>query len=337
MVWSASEHRKAQRAVIALGIGVLFTVLRLQVWPSPPGEPSDFAQLWAAAGGWLAGKNPYSIVGPGRAFDWLFPLLYPFPAVLVAVPFSFVPLRVADAAFVGLSAAALAWSLTRERLGNPQLLVFASLSFTSAVLTSEWSPLLVAAALTPALGALLAAKPTIGLMLFAAFPRWRTLIFAAAAVVVSVVLLPTWPRDWLAGLHTAVHMTPPILLPGGFVLALVALRWRRPEARLVAAMACVPHTPILYETVPLFLVAESLWENLALVVLTFAAGVLIRRGGALASFDTGMAASAQWLLWLVYVPAMLMILRRPNQAPARAVDAGGSRTAEIQSASADQA
>lgn len=315
MELSASQHLKARRAIIAFGIGALFTALRLHVWASPADEPSDFAQLWAAAGGWLAGKNPYSIVGPGRAFDWLFPLLYPFPAVLVAVPFSFLTLRAADAAFVGLSSGALAWSLTRTRIANPQLLVFASLSFTNAVLTSEWSPVLVAAALTPALGALLAVKPTIGAMLFAAYPRRQTAIFAAVFVAISLVLLPTWPRDWIAGLHTAVHMTPPILLPGGFLLALVALRWRRPEARLLAAMACVPHTPILYETVPLFLVVESLWEGVALLVLTFAAGLLIHRGGALASFDTGMAASARWLLWLVYLPAMVMILVRPNQAP----------------------
>src|SRR5262249_22129609 len=159
------------------------------------------------------------------------------------------------------SAAALAWSLTRERLNNPQLLVFASLSYTSAVLTSEWSPVLVAAALTPALGAILAVKPTISLMLLAAYPRRLSIALAASFGVISVALRPTWQRDWIAGLHTAVHMTPPILLPGGFLLALVAIRWRRPEARLLAAMACIPHTPILYETVPLFLVARSLWEN----------------------------------------------------------------------------
>jgi hypothetical protein len=130
-------------------------------------------------------------------------------------------------------------------------------------------------------------------------------------------------------------MTPPILLPGGFLLALVALRWRRPEARLLAAMACIPHTPILYETVPLFLVAKTLWESLALVVLTFTAGLLIQRGGALASFDTGMAASADWLLWLVYLPAMVMILVRPNQTPDR--EGEGSPAAAIQKQSADQA
>ena len=52
--------------------------------------------IQAGAEAWMAGKDPYSIVGPGREFDQYFPLLYPIPAVLVGVPFTLVASPDAD-------------------------------------------------------------------------------------------------------------------------------------------------------------------------------------------------------------------------------------------------
>jgi hypothetical protein len=46
--------------------------------------------------------------------------------------------------------------------------------------TSQWSLLLTGAALVPAVGFLLVAKPTIGLALFAAFPHWNRRSAAAS-------------------------------------------------------------------------------------------------------------------------------------------------------------
>ncbi|MCA1560455.1 MAG: hypothetical protein LC804_09380, partial [Acidobacteria bacterium] len=79
-------------------------------------QPSDFAQLWHAARAWMHGIDPYSVVGPGRSFPWPFPLLYPMPAVLAAVPFAWLPLRVVDPLVVGIGASAFAWVVMRDRL-----------------------------------------------------------------------------------------------------------------------------------------------------------------------------------------------------------------------------
>src|SRR4029078_6587043 len=60
---------------------------------------------------------------------------------------------------------------------------------------------------------------------------------------------------------------------GGPLILLALIRWRRPEARLIAALACVPQTTLLYEAVPLFLVVYGWYEGLMLSILTIIVGV----------------------------------------------------------------
>jgi hypothetical protein len=129
----------------------------------------------------------------------------------------------------------------------------------------RWSP-----ALTPSLGFLLACKPTIGAALFAGYPTRRAFITASVFALTSVVIYPSWPWYWFEGLRHTAHMTAPVthLTAGGPLLLLALLKWRRPEARILAALSCVPHTTLLYETVPLFLIVRRWYEGVVLVLLT---------------------------------------------------------------------
>jgi hypothetical protein len=96
-----------------------------------------------------------------------------------------------------------------------------------------------------------------------------------------------------------------------FALLLIA-RWRRPEARLVLALACVPQTPLLYETVPLFLVPQTLVEGGALWLGSWLVALWLSVSGPYASDVTRFAASNTAIGWLLYLPCTVMILRRPN-------------------------
>jgi hypothetical protein len=276
-------------------------------------KPSDFAQVWFAAGAWLRGLDPYAVVGPGRSFEWPFPLLYPMTAVLVAVPVSWLPLRVVDALVAGTGGGLFAWAVTRERLNDPRLLMCASAAGLLALQTSQWSPLLSAAALLPVLGAVLACKPTLGLALMAAYPSARALAGMAALTLVSLVAWPSWPWQWLEALPSATHMSAPALRPGGFVVLAVLVRWRLPEARLLAAWSLMPQTPVLYEAVPLFLIPKTWWEAGLLTAMSFACALTIWAGHPYASYDAWMNAGALAMLWWLYVPcAAMIILRRPG-------------------------
>ena len=95
-------------------------------------------------------RTPTSWSDSDRPFHWAYPLVYPFTAIVVGLPFAMAPLTIANALFSAAGAGLMAWGLTRERLHDPRLLVFLSLPFFHAALVSQWSPLLVGAALVPA-------------------------------------------------------------------------------------------------------------------------------------------------------------------------------------------
>lgn len=296
------------RILIVAGLALLAGISRYAFWAPRLVQPSDFAQLWFAARALLAGENPYAQIGPGLAFDWAYPLVYPGPAIVLALPFAPFSLPVADALFVSLGVGVLAWAFTRERLNDPKLLVFMSVAVFAAIPQSQWSMLLTGAALLPSISWLAVAKPSLGLALWLAYPNRIALIGGAIVGVVSLVLLPTWPRDWLAALPAAPARSLVLWNWGGPLILLGLLRWRDPAARLVVALAAIPMTPHLYEAVPLFLLVRRLEEGIVLVVLLFVATA--QCAVPFNSWEAYWAIRADVLVWYVYLPVTGWILIR---------------------------
>jgi len=156
------------------------------------------------------------------------------------------------------------------------------------------------------------ARPIVGFALFAANPRRTTAIGCALFLIVSVVVWPGWIRDWRATFASAPHIVAPILRPGGVLVLLALARWRRAEARLLVAMACVPHTTAPYETIPLFLVAETWREAIALWGLAVLAYVGQYATGPYASQNDYWESGARWIVLLMYLPSVAMVLWRKN-------------------------
>jgi hypothetical protein len=269
--------------------------------------PQDFDQVWFAARAWLAGRNPYALIGPGRAFEWVFPLFYPLPAAIAMTPLAPLPAPWADGAFFAIGAGCFAWALMRY--GYPPLLGMVSVSMFGAVASVQWSPLLGASFVLAPLGVFAVAKPTIGAALFVARPNRWTLVGGAFLLAVAFASQPGWFTAWRSGFAPGLHFGAPVFQRGGFVALLGVLRWRRPEARLLVALACVPQTMLLYEALPLFLIPRTTREAVVLLVASDAAQAVAAyvSGGALATAGAG--------LWLLYLPASLIVLRRKNEGP----------------------
>ena len=238
------------------------------------------------------------------------------PAVLVALPFAALPLRWADTLFVALGFGALAFVLTRDQWRRPgPPWVFASIVAVFVAQHSQWSMLMTAAPFVPAaLGFVLVCKPTIGLALFAARPSKAAAVGCAILTIVSVLVFPGWPRAWWQATQSIANVIgPPVVLRAGGFLVLAALaRWRRAEARLLVAMALVPHTPMIHEAVPLFLIAETLEEGAILAILTLVSWAALNRLGPYADQAALYAMSGQLMVWLLYLPCTLMVCLRPN-------------------------
>ena len=168
---------------------------------------------------------------------------------------------------------------------------------------------------------LLAAKPTLGAALFVAVPRWRAVVAGIVLLALSFLLQPTWFRGWVDAIsRNQVAWAPDIpyrpmasFLGGPLILAAL-LRWRRPEARLIAAMACVPLSPEPYEMTPLFLVPRTFGESALLVGLSYVHPLLMRTIVPTPwSYGAAQPVAGALYVGLLYLPCMLMVLRRSNQ------------------------
>ena len=280
---------------------------------------TDFGQVWFAARCVLAGVDPYSLIGPHLPFNWDWPFVYPITAALVAIPLTPFAESAASVLFVAIGAGCFAWTLMEHGYGP--LFGFFALSTREATAAAQWSPLIAASFAIPAVSIALVAKPTVGAALFVARPRWLAVVGGIALTALAFLLQPTWVLHWQHALQVYRLMEPSgspfraiVGFPGGVLALACLLRWRRPEARLVAALACVPVTVSAYETVPLLLVPRTFWETALLVALGYAQAqvtmIFVPVPWTTSEF---IAVKGQLLVLSMYIPVTIMVLRRPNE------------------------
>src|SRR4051812_22453132 len=139
----SERHRR-----IFLAIALAFVLVsRFLLFMLAPERATDFDLLYQGAARLVGGENPYPIAMP-----------YPLPAVFLGVPFIVLPLSVARLVFDLLVGWTFVYALWRHR-GTYTLPVVLSGAYLFAMWHGQTTPLMVAAALIPALGFLLAVKP----------------------------------------------------------------------------------------------------------------------------------------------------------------------------------
>jgi len=304
----ATPSRRTRALVALLLAGAAAGLLGAQNVLRPEWR-TDFDQLWFAARALLQGHDPYAAIAAERArFAW--PLYYPLPAVLLAAPLSILPLGVARMAFQALGVGACAYVLT-ARAWWP-LWLFACPATVLNVLLNQWSPHLIAAAFVPALGFVAVAKPNTGLALGTIRPTRTAAVSALVLVAASFLVRPGWLAAWLAAITDSDGIHAPLVLPWGWLLLLALLRWRRREARLLLALAALPQTVHFAQSLPLLLTAGSRRD---LLVLGATLGIALILGPTAPTNATwGQMMQAAWPYILVggYLPAVILLLRRPN-------------------------
>jgi hypothetical protein len=288
---------------LVLGLGfVLACRLLASAWlPVPTG---DFELLYAAAVRLLGGETPYP---PGTTW-----LPYPLPAVLVVVPFTFIPLELARPAFDILVGWAFVYALWKYR-GLYALLALVSGGYLFALWHGQTTPLMVAASLIPAAGFLLAVRPNTSVSLWVARPSWKILLGMAGFLALTMMIWPLWPTEWVLAMPLDYSpWLPPIFRPFGALLLIAALRWNLPEGRLLLATAFLPQTALPYELVALALIPAS-GRQMAIylagtwIAVADAAGALQLVGGPEWTM-TGWPVT----LCAVYFPMLYLVLRRPG-------------------------
>jgi hypothetical protein len=308
-----------RRLLVALTIGVaagLFSWLMQQ----RSGAHPDFEYVHTAARFFLEGQNPYHVMEgpPGSSAPFDQPLFYPFTTLLVAFPFAPFSIAVATGLFIAISAAALAYCITKD--GMWRLHIFASAPFVLAATVGQFSPLLCVMAFAPAMGFLAAIKPNVGLALFLRRPNVKTVVGSLLLLAVSIVVFPTWPRDWLESLRRSVtdetHRAP-VLQAGGFLLLLSVLAWRKAAGRLLLVLSLVPQALLFYDQLFLWLIPRTRNQSVFLTAASQAG--MITWYLSLGPNDNPVAAAYPFVVPFLFLPALGILLWQfwsDRQAPA---------------------
>jgi hypothetical protein len=266
---------------------------------------TDFDLLYHSAVTLSDGINPYR----STPAHLKYPLFYPLPAVLLALPFTVLPIALARPAFdiaVGWIFAYALW--TRAPYA---LLALFSGAYLFAMRAGQTTPMVVAGSVIPALGFLFTVKPNTGLACLIARPSRAAIIGGLAITAVTLVLVPSWPLDWWAAIQQqSQHIRPPILRPFGWLLLLAGFRWRTQGGRLLLALALIPQNTLPHELLPLVLIPGNAVEMGVYVVGSWIAvaftSVAMERATSLSRLVTDV-----WpmLFVLVHLPALFMVLR----------------------------
>jgi hypothetical protein len=233
--------------------------------------------------------------------------------VLLAVPFTAIPLAPARLIFDVLVGWGFVYALWRYR-GTFAILAVLSGAYLFAMLNGQTTPLMLAASLVPALGFLLAVKPNASAALWIARPSRIAVLGVSAFLLLSLLVLPSWPLDWWTALQQDnTDLVPPVLRPFGLVLLLAALRWRSPEGRLLLAIAFIPQNALPYELVLLALIPANLVEMGIYVAGSWIA-VAVAADQTTASWPATLGAVYLPMLYLVLRPVLsLSFLRRSSK------------------------
>jgi hypothetical protein len=310
---AGSRMRQLKAPEWAYGvIGALFAVaiVRRADLFGPLGR-LDIDQAWSAGRALLMHQNPYEVIGPGQVYQFPWNLYYPLTVGVVALPLALLPILAARVVFLLLIGGVFGYAVGRTRPWAWPLILCEP--FINAIRTAQWSPLLVAALLLPAWGVIGAIKPNLTLALLAGARSRRQVIATAvgafALLIVSLLLRPGWPGEWLHKIHGVGTFDPFLLRPGGFLLFAGLLRWRDPDARLLIGMGLIPQTGIWYDALPALLVARNYRETLVLALLSqvaFMASVFVRTQ----DFALSRVQLSALILWGILLPALGVVLRR---------------------------
>jgi hypothetical protein len=303
------------RIAIAVSVALIaFGLAFLRFRAAPYVYAGDFTWHWRAGRALLDGASPYRVINTLPYYPYNSGYYYLLPTAVIVAPFAVLTPHLAAASFVGCSLGLLAFALTRD--GYWRLPLLASLPVAWCVFSGQVVALATAAILLPALWWLWPLKYTLGAAGAAYQLSGKYLAVGLAVVGLSMVIWPWWPHDWLAEFsdNNGRYYRVPLLVPGGVLLLVTLLRWRRPEARLIAAMACVPQTMLYYDQLPLALAAktyrQALWFSIGSYVAPLIAIAI--HGTNAVDLRVLVQRNAAVILTCYYAPAAFLVLLRPN-------------------------
>jgi len=145
-------------------------------------------------------------------------------------------------------------------------------------------------------------------------------LLAAACAILTLIIDPRWPVEWVRAMiqFAGVKMHHiPVLVPGGALLLLAAIRWRTESGRLLLAMAVIPQSMFFYDQLALGLLAQTFRQSLVCALWSYAVAALayLCAPSGLDTLPQNAAYLSRIIVWGYYLPALAWVLwtwrRRP--------------------------
>ena len=255
---------------------------------------ADFNWHYFAARDLLSGVDPYSHTPKGT-------IPYPLPAVIPALPLVWFSPEVAGAVFFGIGSGLLALGLMRQ---DPvRLLIFFAYPYWSALITAQWTPLLMCAGVFPLALAFCVAKPHIGAPLALTHLSGRGVMLALGVLMASLVVLPRWPLEWVRQVGGYQHFVPLLVLPGP-LLALALCRYRDRDSWLLFLASVMPQK-WFYDSFLLWLIPKSRRSIVATVGCSWVMGIWRWYHMPYSMHQVG-----RWIVLGSYLPMLIVVLGR---------------------------
>jgi len=286
-----AQRRILFAVLIGLGSGLLCSMVR----SSFQNVFVDMGWAFNAAHDLLAGRDPYR----HAASAVLIP--YPLTAALVVFPLALLPDQLAIIGGYGLICGCLAYGLLRE--GQYwRLLIFLSPAFWMAVRAMQWSPLFMTVLLYPSLFPVLVAKPTLALPIALSVRwTWKRVLGAMLLILVSLMLMPTWPWQWLAQTGQYGGFIPLLTLFGP-VLAVTLFFWRDWQARFLLFLSITPQHYMFYDQLLVWMIPQSARQMSFLTIAAWVAYFCINE-----DYTTNWP-TVPLIMLGVYLPALCLVL-----------------------------
>ncbi len=262
-------HRN--RIALAIFIAVVNFVVIAAYHSSNPDAINDLGFPLCAGRVLLAGGDPYggACAGAAQGREWP---TNPLTTVLIALPFA--PLGDKGALPVwAIMSGILAFGLLQKG-ERWRLLVFLSAPYWVAFLCLNWTPLMAALVMLPALTPLWLIKPQNGLPAFLTHWSWRRAVAAVAFLILSLLVDPAWPLRWWPQARSYDFYIPLIVLPFGPLILVALFFWRDVKTRYILLLSVMPqrflYDPLLLAWIPdsrsdMLLVTAAGWIGYGLV------------------------------------------------------------------------
>jgi hypothetical protein len=289
------------RLILAGLIGLLACIISIYISRLAGNDAGDLRySLWPARD-WLAGKDPYL---PYKLNLDPFAVPYPFTAVVLVSPLTWLPDRMAAGVLTGLGSGILAW-LILSQAKNWRLLLFLSWPFVNSLFFTQWAPYAASMFFTPSLLLIVLIKPQLALpFVLTQKPNRTGLFLAGGLLLISLALFPSWPVEWMKTLHNYTGYPPLFFLPLGPLILLALIRYREKRAWLLVLLAAMPQR-VVYDQLGVLLVAENRKQLLFLMLCSWISLPVIFYYHGWENVPWGWQ---NWILIESYLPALLVVL-----------------------------